>query len=456
MKTLLVVLALIPFSTCAFAGEYLMNDTGGAVIGLRVVFSEPVRITSFGDTLLLVDPRDESIEFIFSGSELEAWEEHWLNWEPSSVSISSHEWIVDGTEAADQLAVPIGQPSSSQESPELYLYVPRLLIPTSTWNCVDCKTYAWVSVMRYYIDNIDFHDVCSEVGLVPRKVNLTTTPEQDLQHMLRLMEFAESHGFVIETYRWNLEEILAEAAKGTPVILSRRIGDDPSEPGIVKGFNESHVWVYGIWEAIVQRDTDSVYDKQQLEQLLDPGSFEYGLGGYGIWPSPPNCIVLRRQGEHRAVPEYQIEQRTYGDHGVRPTASMGEVEPLTNTDDGKLSWSGPLREDEAKRIFVTINDSGYVVDVEGQPTVRFAVRFHQESPAAGDVIQGIPAREKKLWQNFAGYPFEEVNLPVTRSGDFWTTTVTIIPNADVESLYVLAPPISDPCDYFGLLVSILP
>jgi hypothetical protein len=346
--------------------------------------------------------------------------------------------------------------ASTPESPDLYLYVPRLLIPTSAMNCVDCKTYAWVSVMRYYIDNIDFHDVCNEVGLVPRKVNPRTTPEQDLQFMLRLMEFVEAHGFVVETHLWDLEEILAEVAEGTPVILSRRIGDDPSEPGIVKGYNDSHVWVYGVWEAIRQRDTDSVYDKQQLEQLLDPGSFEYGLGGYGIWPSPRNCVVLRRQGEHREAPEYQIEQRMYGDRGALPPASMGEVEPLTNTDDGELSWSGPLRESEAKQISITINNSSYVVDVEGQSMVRFAVRFYQGSSAAGDVIQGIPAREKKLWKNFAGYPFEEVSLPVTRSGNSWTATVTIVPNAYVESLYVLAPPLSDPCEFFGLLVSVLP
>ena len=47
---LVVVSAIVSFS--ALAGEFSsMNDTGEAAYGLRVVFSEPVRITAFGDNL---------------------------------------------------------------------------------------------------------------------------------------------------------------------------------------------------------------------------------------------------------------------------------------------------------------------------------------------------------------------------------------------------------------------
>jgi len=83
--------------------EYLMNDTGETVVGLRVVFSELVRITDFGDVLMTVEPQGESIEFVFSGGELESWGGHWLNWEPDSAGISRYEWL---REVATTIAIP--------------------------------------------------------------------------------------------------------------------------------------------------------------------------------------------------------------------------------------------------------------------------------------------------------------------------------------------------------------
>jgi len=94
---LLLVVSVI-FSLSAFAGEYLMNDTGDTVYGLRVIFSEPVSLTGFGDILTVVQPTEESIEFTFSGGELEVWDGHWLNWEPATVVLLSHEWV-PGTSA---------------------------------------------------------------------------------------------------------------------------------------------------------------------------------------------------------------------------------------------------------------------------------------------------------------------------------------------------------------------
>jgi len=93
MKTLALLAVVLMFcSACASAGEYLMNDTGETVTALRVVFSEPIRISSFGDVLLSVNPLGESIEFTFSGGELEAWGGHWLNWEPASAMIIDYHW----------------------------------------------------------------------------------------------------------------------------------------------------------------------------------------------------------------------------------------------------------------------------------------------------------------------------------------------------------------------------
>jgi len=94
------VLVLI-LSSSAFAGDYLMNDTDDVITGLRVVFSEPVTITGYGDVLIAVEPQGESTEFVFSGGEVDAWGGQWLNWEPGSATIITHEWLrEDETERA--------------------------------------------------------------------------------------------------------------------------------------------------------------------------------------------------------------------------------------------------------------------------------------------------------------------------------------------------------------------
>jgi len=117
MKTLAsLAVGLVLCSIPVFAGEYLMNDTGEAVTGLRVVFSEPVSITGFGDVLLSVDPQGESIEFIFSGGELEAWGGHWLNWEPTTVLRVGLEWMTETTLASDSSS-PDVQPTESPFPP---------------------------------------------------------------------------------------------------------------------------------------------------------------------------------------------------------------------------------------------------------------------------------------------------------------------------------------------------
>jgi hypothetical protein len=94
-KVALLVAGLVLFSIPLFAGEYLMNDTGDTVYGLRVVFSESVKITGFGDVLNTVEPTRKATEFIFSGSALDAWGGHWFNWEPAPASLVNHEWLTD-------------------------------------------------------------------------------------------------------------------------------------------------------------------------------------------------------------------------------------------------------------------------------------------------------------------------------------------------------------------------
>ena len=98
MKRVLSAGVLLVFFCCsALAGGYFMNDTDETVYGLRVEFSDPVTITSFGDTLTTVEPLGESTTFTFSGGAVESWGEHWIVWEPASASILRSEWLTEVT-----------------------------------------------------------------------------------------------------------------------------------------------------------------------------------------------------------------------------------------------------------------------------------------------------------------------------------------------------------------------
>jgi len=92
MKSIVLVVAgLAVCSLPLVAGDYLTNEE--EALGLRVVFSEPVTITGFGDVFYMVEPTHQASEFIFSGGELEPWTGHWLTWKPASGTIVEHEWL---------------------------------------------------------------------------------------------------------------------------------------------------------------------------------------------------------------------------------------------------------------------------------------------------------------------------------------------------------------------------
>jgi len=97
MKRGLVLIAVLSlWSLPLAAGEFLMNDSGETATALRVMFSEPVVITSFGETLMDVSPSGESDVLIFTGGEVEAWGGQWLNWQPTSAELVSAEWLASG------------------------------------------------------------------------------------------------------------------------------------------------------------------------------------------------------------------------------------------------------------------------------------------------------------------------------------------------------------------------
>ena len=100
MRAAAVVLGVMLLSVSVFAGEYLMNEE--TAMGLRVVFSEPVTITGFGDIFTVVSPEGEASEFLFYGGELAPWDGHWLNWEPRSAMLLRSEWLSEEPGTLDE------------------------------------------------------------------------------------------------------------------------------------------------------------------------------------------------------------------------------------------------------------------------------------------------------------------------------------------------------------------
>jgi hypothetical protein len=92
-KVGLLLVGLLCISVSSLASEVVTNDSGQDATGLRVVFSESVTITAFGDTLMKVDPEGIATEFVFSGGTVAAWGSHWLSWTPAPARIISHEWL---------------------------------------------------------------------------------------------------------------------------------------------------------------------------------------------------------------------------------------------------------------------------------------------------------------------------------------------------------------------------
>jgi len=123
---LLLLIGLLCISLSSLAGEYLMNED--VALGLRVVFSEPVTITGFGDVFTTVDPQGEATEFMFSGGELPAWVGHWFNYAPATARVIEYEWL-NGSNL-------IGTEFSSHDAWSQIPYIHRFIEDTG----IDCWT----------------------------------------------------------------------------------------------------------------------------------------------------------------------------------------------------------------------------------------------------------------------------------------------------------------------------
>ena len=436
----IAVIMLLVFPLSGFAGEYFQNDTGLAATGFQITFSAPVRITGFGDIFKTVEPRGVATAFVFSGGTVAPSVGHWVSWAPKDVEVDKYKWIVPQERSQIGTSHQGGKPNANELTPDVYIYIPRIGYSPQEKKCLDCKTFVIIATMRYFGDDVSFEDICREVGqpVGPGE----GPPEEDARFFQRLIDFVKSRGFIIESHFWDVADILREVSAGHIVIAGHRVGDMPAEPGIIKGFNDSYIWVWGIWECILQRNSDSIYSYQAFRSLLNRNT-KVGMSGYvpWLWSSPRNCLVIYKPGVPTPTSTYPIEAIPYVTRLERSQSGGPGTTQVTNlSGDGKMSWDSPLRVGEEQEINVHVYDATYVTDAEDSPTVLFAVRFLPGSSDAGSVIVGYRPSEKHIWENAFGYPFEEISLPVLPSGNAWIGKVAIRPSVSMESLYVLAPP----------------
>jgi len=104
-KVSLLIIAVLCVSVSILAGEVITNNTGEDATGLRIVFSEPVLITNFGDVLTSVDPQMLSDEVVFSGGTAKPWDSQWFNYTPASAIVVRAEWLT----GAIGSAIPTGE-----------------------------------------------------------------------------------------------------------------------------------------------------------------------------------------------------------------------------------------------------------------------------------------------------------------------------------------------------------
>jgi len=444
-KAVLVMVALALVSLPVLAGTYLMNDTGQTAYGLRVTFSELVRITSFGDALTMVEPTGEATEFTFTGGGVVPSGGEWLNCEPSSASLLGYEWYTSS------VAIELPEGSGEIPRPETYLYVPKIAFTQAEHHCLDCKTFAIVAVMRYYGEHVTFEDICREVGEPPGAVY------EDIAFFRRLIGFARSRGFVVENHFWSVDQIVTQLAMGRPVIASHRFGDLPAEPGIVKGYDGTHVWVWGIQEFIQQRSKDSLYTYSQFQTLLEKRNSGTGMMGYvpELFASASNCLLVYRPGVGVTAPAYEIEAIPFSER-IQSTydTNPGAVRALSLVREGEMRWSGKFRVGQDKVIEVLVYNSEYVVSSAQGPTVTFAVRLLPGSQDAGGVIQGYDGEEKVIWSSPLGHVFEEVPLRVVREESAWIGHVVVRPVRTLEQLIVVWPFASENRPFFGYKIAI--
>jgi hypothetical protein len=276
-KGVVVIVAVMLVCFPVLAGTYLMNDTGQTVYGLRVTFSEPVRITAFGDTLTKVDPTGQATQFTFSGGEVSTSGGEWFNWEPATAKVVSHGWLIRATEYRGvNMALEMANVSDLQ-----YL--------KSEWNANLVRVCLFMAGEWGYF--------------VPRPDAPTTFPDAHWERLDRFLNDCEANGIrvIIDLHQWlgygylngaSTSQIWRNAEyKNSFVEFWRLMAQRYSDRGeVIYGYelmNEPHASYGGQafadeWHSLAQRAVIAIREYDQTHTIVidctdwgNPSGFNY-------------------------------------------------------------------------------------------------------------------------------------------------------------------------------------
>ena len=100
------ILAIGVIAAAALAGTVYTNDSGITARAFRIVFSEPVAITSFGGAFTVQRPEGKADTFVFTDGEAKPWDSFWLTWKPRSATVVKTEWLAEAPSVTDVTVVP--------------------------------------------------------------------------------------------------------------------------------------------------------------------------------------------------------------------------------------------------------------------------------------------------------------------------------------------------------------
>ncbi|MFC2081973.1 hypothetical protein ACFLR0_02195, partial [Candidatus Bipolaricaulota bacterium] len=368
MKRLVVLSTVLILSAIpTLAGEYLMNDTGRTVRALRIVFSEPVTITSFGDTLLTVEPEGEADEFLFSGGEVAPWEGHGIVWTPGTARIVSYEWLAetcagldlpeDATAVDYEYQVPIPGTENSltiqrtiERNKIPFAVAYRILEPVS----ISSYSYAWDT--DKYVDTDGDGDPQNDKDYLGSDLDLMFAENFNPTVTLHVTDSSGAVAFSWENMTRN------DFCAGQPVLLDGA--------------------------ALLQMSGVSVNDVEsvQWEQLhMERVSFEYMTEYSGdIAPSADQQTELRASAAGRYVIEMQAQ--LHGDDMASERVGAWFIEPVPEPKDVAISMLDIWNKRPEERTGLWCSNISWFTDEEAAEKLAYLREQGFEHIIVNDVV----------------------------------------------------------------------
>jgi len=300
-KALLLVVCLAAWASPVIGGEFLLNEETARA--LRIIFSEPVTITGFGDVFTVVEPASESKEFVFSGAKLDPWMGHWVDWSPTTAAIEAVEWLSSPPPSSESASTKPDEDSPHRESGA------QVLPPY--WG--DDTLYRGVNVTLETMREGDIATLAQEwnVNLVRIMLNvqykgyfmlpsgnLECCAPSDLERLDQLIDICEKYGIRVVVCLTSIADYRFDTHVNPEGDLNPSFWTDPDSQNAWLGFwrvvaaryatrgdviygydilNEPHGVSAGVWNRLAKECTDTIREVDPYHTIIVE-SVDYAAG----------------------------------------------------------------------------------------------------------------------------------------------------------------------------------